>query len=152
MKMGNKTAAMALALLSLVGCDDQAATPRPVASLTLLSGVDTARSDGQRGFNGDVFYHKGFVYIGTWGSSSVCPGSSVKIVDVRTAQAPAQVGSIAEYSFTSSEDVVVRAVATAAGRRGFGRAIAIAASPSVRTELVAGGGVPSWGTVGERGD
>lgn len=60
--------------------------------------------------HGDVWFHGGYAYLGTW--SDPCPGHGVKIIDVRNASAPRHVTSIATYANTSAEDVVVASVST----------------------------------------
>lgn len=72
---------------------------------------------GVRGFNGDVWVHKGFAYVGHWGftdwatgNSRFCPSppdSGVAIVDVRVPSRPVRVGTLQNPVGSSAEDVVV---------------------------------------------
>jgi uncharacterized protein (TIGR03437 family) len=62
------------------------------------------------GFNADVWVHRGFAYVGTWGGASRCPALGVKIVDVTDPAAPSFVGTVAAQPNTRSEDMVVRSV------------------------------------------
>ena len=84
------------------------AASRPV-TLTLLA----QDALGGAGFHGDVWGHKGFAYIGTWGSGSRCPATGVKIVDLADPAQPRIVGTVAAITGTSQEDIVVRSVSTA---------------------------------------
>jgi hypothetical protein len=72
------------------------------------------RSDRQDGFNAGLALHKGFVYVGTWGNSNACPGASIKVVDAANPAAPVQVATLAEYPLSTSQEVAVRDVVTAA--------------------------------------
>lgn len=72
---------------------------------------------GGRGFNGDVWVHKGFAYIGHWGfqdwaagNDRFCPeepSSGVAVVDARTPSAPVRASTLQNPALTSAEDVVV---------------------------------------------
>lgn len=64
------------------------------------------------GFNGDVWGHKGFAYIGTWGTGAACPATGVKIVDLSDPAAPRLVSTAAAIPGATQEDVVVRSVTT----------------------------------------
>lgn len=79
-------------------------------SLTLLG----ASSLGGGGFHGDVWGHKGFAYVGTWGSGSACPSTGVKIVDLTDPSDPRLVGAVAAFAGTSQEDMAVQSVTTPA--------------------------------------
>lgn len=72
---------------------------------------------GGRGFNGDVWYARGYAYVGQWGffdwatgNDRFCPeapSSGVAVVDVRTPSAPRRVATLQNPDGTSAEDVVV---------------------------------------------
>jgi hypothetical protein len=71
---------------------------------------------GGRGFNADVWYHRGYVYVGHWGfqdwssGDRFCPeepDNGVAVVDVRTPSAPRLVARLQNPAGTSAEDVVV---------------------------------------------
>jgi hypothetical protein len=73
---------------------------------------------GGRGFNGDVWVHKGFAYVGHWGfadwassdKARFCPAepnSGVAVVDARNPANPSRVGTLQNPAGTSAEDVVV---------------------------------------------
>jgi choice-of-anchor B domain-containing protein len=70
------------------------------------------------GFNADVWGHKGFAYIGSWGTASNyparCPATGVRIIDLADPAHPALVGAIATIPGTSQEDIYVASVATSA--------------------------------------
>jgi choice-of-anchor B domain-containing protein len=70
------------------------------------------------GYNADVWAHKGFAYVGTWGNAagypSRCPATGVRIIDLADPANPALVGAVATIPGTSQEDVVVKRVETAA--------------------------------------
>lgn len=69
------------------------------------------------GFNGDIWGHRGFAYIGTWGTASNyparCPATGVRIVDLTDPSKPTLVGALATIPGTSQEDIYVAHVATA---------------------------------------
>jgi len=62
------------------------------------------------GLNGDVYAYQGFAYVGTW--SGPCPGTGVKIIDVRDPAHPRQVATAGGYPNTSAEDMQVVTVRT----------------------------------------
>jgi hypothetical protein len=72
---------------------------------------------GGRGFNGDVWFHAGYAYVGHWGfadwatgNDRFCPdppNSGVAVVDVRNPAAPKVVSQLQNPVGTSAEDVVV---------------------------------------------
>jgi hypothetical protein len=72
---------------------------------------------GGRGFNGDVWTHEGFAYVGHWGfpdwaggNDRFCPGelgSGVAVVNVTDPANPAMVSRLQNPPGTSAEDVVV---------------------------------------------
>src|SRR4026207_1190903 len=73
---------------------------------------------GGRGFNADVWIHKGYAYVGQWGFGDWASGSkdrfcpqgsntSVLIVDARNPANPQVVGRLQNPPNTSIEDVVV---------------------------------------------
>ncbi len=66
---------------------------------------------GGKGFDGDVWAHRGFAYVGIW-SGPTCPASGVKVVDVREPRQPRMVARLQNPAATSAEDVVVRRVST----------------------------------------
>lgn len=72
---------------------------------------------GGRGFNGDVWFHHGFAYVGQWGfpdwaagsKARFCPefpNNGVAIVDVRDPASPTMVAKLQGPAGTSAEDVV----------------------------------------------
>jgi len=63
------------------------------------------------GLHGDVWAHAGYAYVGTW--SGPCPGTGVKIIDVRDPAHPQLVASAGGYPNTSAEDMQVLSVSTA---------------------------------------
>jgi hypothetical protein len=63
------------------------------------------------GLNADVYAYRGFAYVGTW--SGPCPGTGVKVIDVRNPAAPHQVATAGGYPNTSAEDMQVITVHTA---------------------------------------
>lgn len=68
------------------------------------------------GFNADVWAHRGFAYVGSWGTSSLfparCPATGVRIIDISRRERPTLVGAVAVIPGTSQEDVVVDHVST----------------------------------------
>ncbi|MGH3131162.1 MAG: LVIVD repeat-containing protein [Gaiellaceae bacterium] len=73
---------------------------------------------GGRGFNGDVWAHEGYAYIGHWGfqdwasgsKNRFCPSppnSGVAVVDARNPALPTMVATLQNPAGTSAEDVVV---------------------------------------------
>ncbi|HWQ15412.1 MAG TPA: hypothetical protein VNL77_21605 [Roseiflexaceae bacterium] len=73
---------------------------------------------GGRGYNADVWVHRGFAYVGQWGfgdwaagsKDRFCPtgtNSSIAVIDVRNPARPRQVGRLQNPPNTSAEDVVV---------------------------------------------
>jgi len=73
---------------------------------------------GGRGFNGDVWAHEGFAYVGHWGfqdwangsKNRFCPQppqSGVAVVDARDPDDPEVVATLQNPAGTSAEDVVV---------------------------------------------
>ena len=73
---------------------------------------------GGRGFNGDVWYHRGYAYVGHWGFADwagrergrFCPeppNNGVAVVDVRNPATPTRVATLRNPTGTSAEDVVV---------------------------------------------
>jgi hypothetical protein len=70
-----------------------------------------------RGFNGDVFTHEGYGYVGHWGftdwatgNDRFCPeqpNSGVAVVDARDPIHPTRVSTLQNPAGTSAEDVVV---------------------------------------------
>jgi hypothetical protein len=73
---------------------------------------------GGRGFNGDVWVHDGFAYVGHWGFTDwndggeqrFCPSgaaSGVKVIDVGDPARPQVVATLQNPPGTSAEDVVV---------------------------------------------
>lgn len=64
---------------------------------------------GDRGFNGDVFVHNGYAYVGRWGffdpqHAQYCPAGGVSVIDVRNPTHPAVVANL-EVPGASHEDV-----------------------------------------------
>jgi hypothetical protein len=72
---------------------------------------------GGRGFNADVWVHKGFAYVGHWGfqdwatgNDRFCPeapNSGVAVIDARAPTSPTVVATLQNPANTSAEDVVV---------------------------------------------
>ena len=68
---------------------------------------------GGRGFNADVFVHRGFAYVGRWGFQDrshpqFCPSDGgIAVIDARDPAAPAMVSMLQNPALTSAEDVVV---------------------------------------------
>src|SRR5258708_24087914 len=62
------------------------------------------------GFNAGVWVHKSAAYVGTWGTSTACPASGVKVVDLSDPTSPRLIGRVAQYPNTSTEAMVVRSV------------------------------------------
>jgi hypothetical protein len=73
---------------------------------------------GGRGFNGDVWVHEGYAYIGQWGfqdwtngsKNRFCPeppDSGVAVVDATDPEDPQVVATLQNPTGTSAEDVVV---------------------------------------------
>ena len=73
---------------------------------------------GDRGFNGDVWVHEGYAYVGHWGfqdwangsKNRFCPQppqSGVAVVDARDPDDPEVVATLQNPAGTSAEDVVV---------------------------------------------
>ena len=73
---------------------------------------------GMRGYNADVWVHKGYAYVGQWGFGDWAAGSkdrfcpqgsntSVVVVDARAPADPRQVARLQNPPNTSAEDVVV---------------------------------------------
>ena len=73
-------------------------------------------SIADRGFNGDVWVHAGYAYVGHWGfldwatgNDRFCPqepASGVAVIDVRTPSSPRRVATLQNPANTSAEDVV----------------------------------------------
>jgi hypothetical protein len=87
-----------------------AAGPRQArsANLTLVSSVPLP------GFNADVWGHKGFAYVGSWGidTNGFCPATGVRIIDLSDPSHPTLIGAVAALPGTSQEDMVVRRIRT----------------------------------------
>lgn len=66
------------------------------------------------GFNADVWAHKGFAYVGSWGIGlpGLCPATGVRIIDLSHRTNPTLVGAVAVIAGTSQEDVVVDRIHT----------------------------------------
>ena len=72
---------------------------------------------GGRGFNGDVWTHEGFAYVGHWGFTDwatgndrfcpTAPNNGVAVVDATDAAHPEMVARLQNPEGTSAEDVVV---------------------------------------------
>jgi hypothetical protein len=72
---------------------------------------------GGRGFNGDVWVHDGYAYVGHWGfqdwatgNDRFCPdapSSGVAVIDVSDPESPTRVSTLQNPVGTSAEDVVV---------------------------------------------
>ncbi len=67
------------------------------------------------GFNADVWGHRGFAYVGTWGTAAradTCPATGVKIIDLADPANPRWVATAPGRPGTSSEDMVVARINT----------------------------------------
>jgi len=64
------------------------------------------------GFNADVWAHKGYAYVGSWGLGDLCPATGVRIVDLGNGSDPELIGAVAEIPGTSQEDVEVHHIST----------------------------------------
>src|SRR3989304_351134 len=78
---------------STAGRDKVAPTVGPRAALThpipKLSLVKVGFHNlGGSGFNGDVWLHGSFAYVGSWGIGGDCPGTGVKVVDISNPLVP----------------------------------------------------------------
>ncbi len=62
------------------------------------------------GFNAGVFVFKSTAYVGSWGTSTSCPATGVKIVDISDPAAPRLAIRVSAYPNTSAESMVVRHV------------------------------------------
>ncbi len=73
---------------------------------------------GGRGYNADVWVHRGYAYVGSWGfqdfangsKNRFCPApasSGVKVIDSRNPVSPAVVSTLQNPASTTAEDVVV---------------------------------------------
>ncbi len=91
---------------------DPGTTTASANALTLLGSLNLP------GFNGDIWGHNGFAYIGTWGNAnnypSRCPATGVRIVDLADPTNPKLVGAVAQIPGTSQEDIVVARINTPA--------------------------------------
>jgi hypothetical protein len=109
---------------------------------------------GERGFNADVWTHKGYAYVGHWGftdwatgNSRFCPSGSasgVAVVDALIPSSPRQVARLQNPEGSSAEDVVVF---TARFGPYAGRDIAVAGIQSCagsRYDLTAERGLMLW--------
>jgi hypothetical protein len=68
---------------------------------------------GGKGFNADVWAHRGFAYVGVWAAGPPnCPANGVKVADVRDPRHPRLVSRLQNPGGTSAEDIVVRRVHT----------------------------------------
>ena len=102
-------------LLALIG--PAAAAPVPAGSAFNMEVV--GHDDlGGRGYNADVWVHRGYAYVGSWGfqdwangsKNRFCPEpeqSGVEVVDARDPAHPAVVATLQNPASTSVEDVVV---------------------------------------------
>ncbi len=87
------------------------APPEPVrVTLTPLGHSDL----GNSGFNGNVWVHNGFAYVGAYGSGNACPASGVRIVDVSDPARPTPVATAAAMPGSSQEDVRVQHLSNSA--------------------------------------
>ncbi len=77
-------------------------------NLTLVSSVALP------GFNADVWGHKGFAYVGTWGFlyPDFCPATGIRIIDLKHKKDPVLVGAVATIPGTTQEDVEVVRIET----------------------------------------
>jgi hypothetical protein len=109
---------------------------------------------GGRGFNADVWTHKGYAYVGHWGftdwatgNSRFCPtgsNSGVAVIDTRIPSSPGRVATLQNPPGSSAEDVVVY---TARYGPYAGRDIAVAGIQSCagsRYDLEAERGLMLW--------
>jgi len=101
-------------MVTLLVAGNAPAKPR---TLRLLAHVDPGGA-----FNADVFAHRGFAYLGSWGfhlnSPAVCPSRGVRVYDLHDPTQPALVATFAdgvsepELAGTWTEKVIVQRVAT----------------------------------------
>src|SRR6266511_4052306 len=81
------------------------------SALNMVQVGQTSLAD--RGFNGDVFVHEGFAYVGRWGffdpqHPQFCPAGGVAVIDATNPASPHQVANL-EVPGASHEDVAVPA-------------------------------------------
>src|SRR6266511_2427793 len=79
------------------------------SALNMVQVGQTSLAD--RGFNGDVFVHEGFAYVGRWGffdpqHPQFCPAGGVAVIDATNPASPHQVANL-EVPGASHEDVAV---------------------------------------------
>ena len=104
---------------ALVPQDDRVRTPHGESarqSAAAENDLSLLGSLALPGFNGDIWGHRGFAYIGTWGTASNyparCPATGVRIADLADPTSPTLVGALAQIPGTSQEDVYVAYVET----------------------------------------
>ena len=89
----------------------QAPLTHPVQLLSLVKvGFDNL---GGNGFNGDIWAHGDFAYVGGWGIGGICPSSGVKVIDISNPLAPVMVKTLPAPSGSHPNDVKVAAISTA---------------------------------------
>jgi hypothetical protein len=107
-------AALTIASIGLVRADSGGSNAGQAQNMEVVGHNDL----GGRGFNGDVWVHKGYAYVGHWGfgdwasgtKDRFCPegmNSSVMVVDSRDPADPQVVARLQNPPNTSAEDMVV---------------------------------------------
>ena len=107
-------AVLALAFPASVGADSGGSNAGQAFNMEVVGHNDL----GGRGFNGDVWVHEGYAYVGQWGfgdwsagsKDRFCPqgsNTSALILDVRDPSNPQVVGRLQNPANTSIEDIVV---------------------------------------------
>src|SRR5262245_14099230 len=97
-------------------------------------------------FNADVWGHRDFAYVGTWGVNiparpELCPGTGVKIVDLSRPTDPQWVATAAARPSTSAEDMMVERIHT---RFFHGDLLAVGIQRCVPVGQGAEGGLDLW--------
>ena len=83
----------------------------PIQLLSLVKvGFDNL---GGNGFNGDIWAHGDFAYVGGWGIGGICPSSGVKVIDISNPLEPVMVQSLPAPNGSHPNDVKVAAISTA---------------------------------------
>jgi hypothetical protein len=107
-------AVLTIASIGLVRADSGGSNAGQAQNMEVVGHNDL----GGRGFNGDVWVHKGYAYVGHWGfgdwasgtKDRFCPegmNSSVMVVDSRDPADPQVVARLQNPPNTSAEDMVV---------------------------------------------
>ena len=67
---------------------------------------------GGNGFNGDIWVHGDYAYVGRWGISGICPSSGVRVIDISNPLDPVLVQSLPTPNGSRANDVKVAAIST----------------------------------------